>query len=121
MIAYEPVPEAQPAPATVLHIAHVGITRLRVQLVAATEMVFELQLGPELDYDQVITDLCGVAPAMLTYDAALMEAYDSPTTLRRLLGPRKQIGAFVDRYRPHLINISVAFPPFADLGRDHER
>jgi hypothetical protein len=103
------------APVTVLQISQVSLTRLRVELVAATEMAFELTLAGNLDYGQAIADVCAVAPAMMTYDAALMEAYDGPGVVRRLLGPRRQIEAFVRRYQTQLTNISVAFPPFEEL------
>ncbi len=103
--------------ATVLHIYHVSMTRLRVQLAGVTELVFELALSGEFDYDQVIADICAVAPAMMRYDASLMAAYDGPTKAHLMLGDRRQIEAFVQRYQTQFTNISVVFLPIGTIAQ----
>lgn len=88
---------------------------LRVDLAAASEMAFELHTSPDLGYDKAIAAICHVAPAMLAYDVALMEAADDGGRTRIPLSASEPVKDFVNRYRGHLKNISVALPPFEKL------
>lgn len=106
-------------PAPLFSIAWLGEpARLSVELAAASEMSFELRLDG-LKYDKAIADVCRVAPAMLAYDEALMELYDSP----HAAAPRIQQGwlhaihDFVLRYKAHLVNVNVPFEQFKGTGQ----
>jgi hypothetical protein len=107
--------DPHPVPLVVFGITQLG-DRLRVDLAAASEMAFELKMSPELDYEKAIAELCHVAPAMLAYDAALMESYDSGGKTKVPRVATQPVKDFVERYRKHLVNISVALPPFEYLN-----
>lgn len=107
--------DAEAAPMPLITISIVSDpSRMRVELVAASEMSFEIRLDPSLKYDKVITDVCRVAPAMLQYDEALMELHDSlhspPPRIQQ--GWLHAIHDFVLRYRAHLLNVMVPFEQF---------
>jgi hypothetical protein len=100
----------------IISVSHVGIDRLRVELASATEMAFEIRfLASDNDYLKILAEVCAVIPSMLDYDAALMDAMDSPSTGRIPLAPVNVVKAFVRRYRTRITNISVALPPFEKL------
>lgn len=48
---------------------------LHVELAAATEMFFDLDYHG-IDYEQLLRDVCIVAPALMDTDADLMEMYE---------------------------------------------
>jgi hypothetical protein len=53
---------------------------------------------------------------MLAYDAAQMESYDSGGKTKVPRVATQPVKDFVERYRKHLVNISVALPPFEYLN-----
>lgn len=102
----------------VVTIGYRGSDRVRVELAAATEMVFEVVLRPGTDPEQVVADVCRIAPAMLEYDAAMMDAMDDPGRGRIPPGAYEAVKDFVRRYRARLINVSVALSPFEGVPTD---
>lgn len=87
---------------------------LRVEMVAATEMSFELELRPADDYDQTITDLCAIAPILMRLDADIMEMYDGADE-RPARADLLRVNAFVTKYRSRIRNANVAIGAFERL------
>lgn len=60
---------------------------LRVELVAATEMSFEIAVLSGKDgYQKTLQDICHIAPIMMRLDGDLMEMYDDAARTQ----PRKE-------------------------------
>lgn len=103
--------DPHPVPAVVFGITQKD-SRLRVDIQAASDMAFELVIEPPVDYEKAIADICHVAPAMMLYDAALMETYDDGGRTKIPVIASEPVKDFVKRYKAHLVNISVSLPPF---------
>lgn len=81
---------------------------LHVQLVAATEMSFDISTA-DRDFSEIIRDVCYIAPSLMRYDSDLMEAYDDAfrTEPRKLDAMR--IGKFMQKYSSALSNVDIDF------------
>lgn len=81
---------------------------LHVELVAATQMEFDISFARK-DFSQVILDICRVAPAMMSYDSDLMEAFDDAFRTHPKQIDKTQIAIFLKTYRGAMSNIDIDF------------
>jgi hypothetical protein len=102
---------------TISYVTVDNTPRLRVELAAATEMAFEVILRSGTNHDRLVAAVCHVAPALLLYDMAMMEAGDDGGRTRIPLQASIPVRDFLERYRDDLINISVELAPFAGIRR----
>jgi hypothetical protein len=98
----------------VVQIAQTGTDRLRVTIVAATEMSFDI-LTSGGDYTTLIADLCRIAPVMMRYDIDCMEAGDDAGRTQPKPEDRRAINVFVRKYAGRIKNARVGFGEFARL------
>jgi hypothetical protein len=81
---------------------------LHVTLVAATQMDFDISFAGK-DYEEVIKDICAVAPSMMSYDADLMEAFDDAFRTQPKQEDKVNIYRFVKKYDDALSNLDIDF------------
>lgn len=70
---------------------------LQVTILGATEITFTVDTEG-MDYDDVLTDICHVAPHMKRLDVDLMEAYDDAFRTQPKVEDRRAVGAFLHKY-----------------------
>jgi hypothetical protein len=81
---------------------------LHVTLVAATQMDFDVSFAGR-DYEEVIKDICNIAPSMMSYDADLMEAYDDAFRTQPKQIDKINIHIFIDKYKGALSDLDIDF------------
>jgi hypothetical protein len=81
---------------------------LHVILVAATQIEFDISFTGE-NYEEVIRDICKVAPSMMRYDADLMEAYDDGFRTEPKQSDRISIHIFIKKYNGALSGLDIDF------------
>jgi len=86
---------------------------LHVQLIAATEMNFDINLE-SLDYTRVLEDVCKICPVMLEMDVDLAEADDGDLSREPSRQQTADIAQFVHRYRRALVNVEVGVEAFVE-------
>ena len=91
--------------------------RFLVSLASATEMSFEIEIGDVGKYDELISDLCHLAPILLQYDADLMEAYDDAFRTKPKKEHSQSITRFLMKYRSRIHNAEMPFDEFRNTGR----
>ncbi len=70
---------------------------LHVEIAAATQIVFDVNFDG-LDYQQVVEDICTVAPRMMNLDADLAEAYDGGFRTQPRSDDRAAVRHFLAQY-----------------------
>jgi len=81
---------------------------LHVTLVAATQMEFDISYAGR-DYEEIIIEICKVAPFMMSYDADMMEAFDDAFRTKPKLADKAIIRNFINKYGDALSNVEVDF------------
>jgi hypothetical protein len=81
---------------------------LHVTLVAATQMEFDVSFAGK-DYEEVIKDICAVAPSMMSYDSDLMEAFDDAFRTQPKQLDKINIYRFMKKYNEALTGIDIDF------------
>ena len=98
----------------ILKITHRGVDRLHVELAAANEMRFDILVSAS-SYDQVLADICAVAPVLLRYDVDLAESYDSGLRTQPKMQDRHAINGFVRKYAGRIRDANIGFGEFTRL------
>lgn len=70
---------------------------LHVELAAASAIGFDVSFDG-LDYQQVIEDICAIAPRMMSLDADLAEAYDGGFRTQPRSDDRAAVRRFLAKY-----------------------
>jgi hypothetical protein len=81
---------------------------LHVTLVAATQMEFDISFAGK-DYEEVIRDICFLAPSLMRYDSDLMEAFDDAFRTKPNTYDAMRIAKFKDKYRDALSGLDIDF------------
>jgi hypothetical protein len=81
---------------------------LHVTLVAATQMEFSISHAGK-DYEEVIKDICAVAPSMMSYDSDLMEAFDDAFRTQPKQLDKINIYKFIKKYDDALSDLDIDF------------
>jgi hypothetical protein len=81
---------------------------LHVVLVAATQMEFDISFVGK-DFSEVIKDISNVAPAMMSYDSDLMEAFDDAFRTQPKMADKAIIANFMKKYRGVMSNVNIDF------------
>lgn len=81
---------------------------LHVTLVAATQMEFDISFAGR-DYEEIVKDVCEVAPSMMSYDADLMEAFDDAFRTQPKQVDKIKIYSFIKKYRGALSGLDIDF------------
>lgn len=79
---------------------------LHVVLVAANQIDFDISFAGR-DYEEVVKDICEVAPAMMRYDADLQEAFDNAFRTQPKHMDKIQIKGFIQKYQGALSELDV--------------
>lgn len=81
---------------------------LHVTLVAATQMEFDISFAGK-DYEEVIRDICNVAPSLMSYDSDLMEAFDDAFRTQPKQLDKINIHKFIKKYDGALSGLDIDF------------
>jgi sugar/nucleoside kinase (ribokinase family) len=86
---------------------------LHVQLVAATEMNFDINLEG-LDYNRVLEDVCKLCPILIQMDVELAELYDGEVSCEPSAQRTADIATFIRKYSRALVNVEVGVDAFIE-------
>jgi len=86
---------------------------MHVQLIAATEMNFDINLEG-LDYNRVLEDVCKLCPAMIQMDVELAELYDGDSSREPSSQHTADIAVFVRKYSRAIVNVEVGVDAFIE-------
>ena len=83
---------------------------MHVQLIAATEMNFDIHLEG-LDYNRVLEDVCKLCPVLIQMDVELAELYDGDDPSAQHAA---DIAVFVRKYSRAIVNVEVGVDAFIE-------
>ncbi len=86
---------------------------MHVQLIAATEMNFDINLEG-LGYNRVLEDVCKICPTMIQMDIDLAEADDGDLSCEPSAQHTADIAAFIRKYSRALVNVEVGVDAFIE-------
>ncbi len=81
---------------------------LHVTLVAATQMEFDISFAGK-DYEEMIRDVCFLAPSLMRYDSDLMEAFDDAFRTQPNTYDAMRIKKFMDKYQGAVTGLDIDF------------
>lgn len=81
---------------------------LHVTLIAATQIEFAVSFAGK-DYEEVIRDICNVAPSLMSYDSDLMEAFDDAFRTQPKQIDKINIHIFIKKYESALSGLDIDF------------
>jgi len=86
---------------------------MHVQLIAATEMNFDINLEG-LDYNRVLEDVCKLCPVLIQMDVELAELYDGDLSREPSAQHTADIALFIRKYSRALVNVEVGVDAFIE-------
>ena len=86
---------------------------MHVQLIAATEMNFDVNLEG-LDYNRVLEDVCKLCPVLIQMDVELAELYDGDISCEPSAQRTADIAVFVRKYSRTIVNVEVGVDAFME-------
>ena len=86
---------------------------MHVQLIAATEMNFDINLEG-LDYNRVLEDVCRLCPVLIQMDVELAELYDGDLSSEPSAQRTADIAVFIRKYGRARVNVEVEVDAFIE-------